>query len=305
MPPPPGFSDGDKVWKLNQGIYGLKQSANELYALFAKFLTSKDFTASHQDPCMFIHNMFECYISLYVDDSAIYSASTPHLTILSKDLKTAFEISDLGEASFLLGLPITYTSNSIAFTQALYIRTILSQFGMENWNTVSIPLPKGITLTKGTTEQPKDQVTLYQSMIGSLMYLVTGTKPHLMYTISFLTQFSSCPTEEHIKAAKHVFRYVDGTRNLGLFYPYTATNALNVYADADFGGCHDTKRSTSGYIVLFNNCCISWLSKKQASVAKSTTCAFQKYLDGGKSGLAPRAAKAPSDVFNHLSRQLF
>ena len=71
---------------------------------------------------------------------------------------------------------------------------------MENSNTISTPLPKGIILTKGTTEQPKDQVTTYQSMIGSLMYLVTGTRPDLAYTISFLAQYSACPTEEHIKA---------------------------------------------------------------------------------------------------------
>jgi len=220
---------------------------------------------------MFIHNKFECYISLYLDDIAIYSASTTHLTIRINDLKTAFQISDLGEASFLRGLHITYTSNCIPLSQELYICTILSQFGMENSNTISIPLPKGITLTKGTTEQPKDQVTLYQSMIGSLMYLVTGTRPDLAYKILFLAQFSSCPTEEHIKAAKHVFRYVNGTQNLGLFYPYTTTNAINVYVDADFAGSLHTRRSTSGYIVLFNNCCISWLLKKKASVAKSTT----------------------------------
>jgi len=193
------------------------------------------------------------------------------MTTLIKDLKTAFEISDLVEASFLLGLHITYTSDGIALTQQRYIGTILSRFGMENSNTVSIPLPKGITLTKGITEQPKEQVTTCQSMIGSLMYLVTGTRPDLAYTISFLAQFSSCPTDEHIKAAKHVFRYVNGRRNLGLFCPYTTTHAIDVYVDADFAGCHDTRRSTSGYIVLFNNCCVSWLSKKQASVAKSTT----------------------------------
>jgi len=108
-------------------------------------------------------------------------------------------------------------------------------------------------------------------MIGSLMYLVTGTRPDLAYTISFLAHFSSCPTDEHIKAAKHVFRYVNGTRNLGLFYPYTTTNAIDVHVDANFTGCHDTRRSTSCYIVLFNNCCVSCLSKKQFFVAKSTT----------------------------------
>jgi len=188
-----------------------------------------------------------------------------------KDLKTAFEISDLGEASFLLTLHITYTSDGIALTQERYIGTILSQFGMENSNMVSIPLPKGITLTQGITEQRKEQVTTYQSMIGSLIYLVTGLRPDLAYTISFLAQFSSCPTDEHIKAAKHVFRYVNGTRNHGVFYPYTTTNVIDVYVDTDFAGCYDTRRSTSGYIVLFNNCCVSCLSKKQASVAKATT----------------------------------
>ena len=103
------------------------------------------------------------------------------------------------------------------------------------------------------------------------MYLVTSTRPDLAYTISFLVQFSSCPIHENIKAAEHVFRYVNGTRNLGLFYGYTTTKAIDIYVDADFAGCHDTRRSTSGYLVLFNNCCVSWLLKKQASVAKSTT----------------------------------
>ena len=89
------------------------------------------------------------------------------------------------------------------------------------------------------------------------MYLVTGTRPDLAYTIFFLAQFSSCPTEEHIKATELVFRYVNGTCSLGLFYPYTTKNSINVYVNADFAGCYDTRRSTSSYIVLFNNCCIS------------------------------------------------
>ena len=124
---------------------------------------------------MFIHNKFDHYTSLYVDDITIYLASNLHLTTLIKDLKTAFEILDLGKASFLLGLHITYTPVGITLAHELYIRTILSQFRMENSNTVSIPLTKGITLTnlEGTTEQQKDQVTTPQSMIESLMYLIT------------------------------------------------------------------------------------------------------------------------------------
>jgi len=78
---------------------------------------------------MFIHNEYDCYISLYVDNIAIYSADTSHLANLINDQKKAFDISDLGEALFLLGLYLMYTTEGIALTQDLYIRTILSRFG--------------------------------------------------------------------------------------------------------------------------------------------------------------------------------
>jgi len=92
------FIDRDKVCKLNRCIYGLKQSANQWYTLFAQFLTSKDFTASHEDHCLFINNKFKWYILLYSYDIAMYSADTPHQTTVIQDLTMAFQISDLGEA---------------------------------------------------------------------------------------------------------------------------------------------------------------------------------------------------------------
>jgi len=102
----------------------------EWNALFAKSQTSKSFTASHQDPCMFIHNKYDCYISLYVNDIAIYSADTPNLANLIKDLKMPFDISDLGEASFLLGLLITYRTDGSALTQEPYHR----DYPLRIWN---------------------------------------------------------------------------------------------------------------------------------------------------------------------------
>ena len=271
MRPPSGFSDGDKVWKLNRCLYGLKQSANEWYALFARFLTTKGFTASTFDPCMFVHAKHDCYISLYVDDIAIYSADNPYLKSLIKDLKTAFEITDLGEASFLLGLHITYTPDRLRLTQERYIDTVLKRFDMENSRTVSTPLPKGIQLKSGTEDERIPDPSIYQSIIGSLMYVTTGTRPDLSYTISFLSQFSACPTEQHLKAAKHVLKYLNHTKTIGLDFPYRNTKAIDVYVDADYAACLDSRRSYSGYTVLFNGSCISWCSKKQKSVSVSTT----------------------------------
>ena len=72
------------------------------------------------------------------------------------------------------------------------------------------------------------------------MYLVTGTRPDLLYTMSLLAQFFSGPTEKHIKTSEDLFRYINGTRNFGLFYPYTKTKTIDVHVDADFAGCIDT-----------------------------------------------------------------
>src|SRR5215216_4798623 len=103
------------------------------------------------------------------------------------------------------------------------------------------------------------------------MYLTTGTRPDLAHTISFLSQYSSCPNESHLNALKHILRYLNGTKHLSLFYPANNSTAINTYVDADFAACLDTRQSFSGYVVLINESCVSWRSKKQASVATSTT----------------------------------
>ena len=70
----------------------------------------------------------------------------------------------------------------------------------------------------GSLEQQIDDPFYYQSIIGSLMYAVTGTRPDLAHTISLLSQFNSCPNETHQQAAKHVLRYLYGTQDWTLFY---------------------------------------------------------------------------------------
>jgi len=158
MRPPPGFSDGDKVWKPNRYINGLKQSANEWYALFAKFLTSKDFTASHQDPCMFIHSKFEYSISLYVYAIAIYSADTPHLTTLINDLKTAYEARTSGKPQ----VHLAYISR-IHQTVLLLPRnntSVLSPLDLE-WKTRTrypSPYHKALHLRKGLRNNQKTKL---------------------------------------------------------------------------------------------------------------------------------------------------
>ena len=139
-------------------------------------------------------------------------------------------------------------------------------------------------------------------MIGSLMYLVTCTRPDLAFTVSVLPEFSSHPLEIHHHAVKRVFRYLVGTNNLSLVYPrlsdqpgQTGQMRLIGFSDAAYGNCLDTRRSWSRYCFYLSNCLISWMSKKQILVATSTTDAEYVALS-----LASRQAMWYIQGFNEM-----
>ena len=269
--PLPGYEEGDKVWKLKKCLYGLKQSAMEWFNTISRSLISKGFQASTFDPCVFVNADSTIYVSVYVDDSAVYAARTADAERILNELKKEFEITDLGIATYMLGLQITYDDEFITISQEGYINRMLKKFGMDQSRPVSTPLDKGARLTKGTPEDQIAEPAYYQSMTGSLMHAVTGTRPDLAHSTSLLSQFNSCPTEPHVTAAKHCMRYVNGTKDWKLRFPRNSKLFLEVYSDADYATCLDTRRSFSGYIVRIGNCTVSWRTRKQDFVATSTT----------------------------------
>nr|GFB85431.1 retrovirus-related Pol polyprotein from transposon TNT 1-94 [Tanacetum cinerariifolium] len=107
-------------------------------------------------------------------------------------------------------------------------------------------------------------------MIGTLLYL-TASRPDLQFAICMCARYQARPTEKHLHAVKRIFRYLRGTINRGLWYPKDSLIALTAFADADHAGCQDTRHSTSGSLQLLGNRLISWSSKRQMSVAISST----------------------------------
>ncbi|GJR30912.1 hypothetical protein Tco_1107144 [Tanacetum coccineum] len=116
---------------------------------------------------------------------------------------------------------------------------------------------------------PVDQ-TRFRSMVGSLMYL-TASRPNLVFAVCMCARYQASPTKKHLEALKRVFRYLKGTINWGLWYPKDTAMVLTAYADADHAGCQDTQRSTSGSAQFLGDKLVSWSSKKQKSIAISTT----------------------------------
>ena len=112
--------------------------------------------------------------------------------------------------------------------------------------------------------------TLYRSMIGSLLYLTAG-RPDIAFSVGVCARFQAAPKESHLTAVKWIIRYINGTSDYGIWYSRDSNECLAGYYDADWAGCIDDRKSTSGGCFYLGNNLVSWMSKKQNSVSLSTT----------------------------------
>ncbi|GJT15284.1 retrovirus-related pol polyprotein from transposon TNT 1-94 [Tanacetum coccineum] len=140
------------------------------------------------------------------------------------------------------------------------------------------PMVEKNKLDKDLEGTPVD-ATLYRGMIGSLMYL-TSSRPDLIYVVCLCTRYQAKPTEKHLNAVKWIFRYLNRTINMGLWYSKDTGMSLTTYLDADHAGCQDTRRSTSGSAQLLGDKLVRWSSKKQKNTAISSTKAEYIALSG-------------------------
>ncbi|GKD42156.1 retrovirus-related pol polyprotein from transposon TNT 1-94 [Tanacetum coccineum] len=144
-----------------------------------------------------------------------------------------------------------------------------TKFDLHKSDPVDTPMVERTKLDEDLSGTPVDQ-TKYSNMIGSLMYL-TASRPDLVFAICICARYQSRPTKKHLEAVKRVFRYLQGSINMGLWYPKDTAMALTAYADADHAGCQDTRRSTSGSAQFLGDKLVSWSSKKQTSTSISST----------------------------------
>ena len=141
---------------------------------------------------------------------------------------------------------------------------------MESCNPVATPAEAGQKLTKGTEDSEYVDKVLYQSAVGSLLYLLMRTRPDITFAVSCVARFCSNPTTQHMRAVKRILRYLRGTTNQGLLYKKNGSKEVVGFSDADWGGDVDDRKSTSGYVFQIGGSTVSWRSKKQTSVALST-----------------------------------
>lgn len=264
--------DTRKVCLLKKSLYGLKQSGRQWYFKLDKELETLGFQRTNADPCIYIQkiNLDTVIIAVYVDDILLISNNEDHIKSMKYELNKKFEMKDLGRINNCLGIEFKQSEDrkTITMCQEKYSREILKRFGMVECKPVTSPLDANVKLQK--CESVEKSVYPYQSLIGSLMYLATSTRPDLSYPVSMLSQFNNCYSQVHWSAAKRVLRYLQKTIDHGIVFRKIDDNLVG-YADSDWGNSIDDRRSYTGFVFTLSGACISWESRKQRTVALSST----------------------------------
>ncbi|KAJ0853351.1 putative RNA-directed DNA polymerase [Helianthus annuus] len=191
------------------------------------------------------------YFLLYVDDIILTASDSDLLRSIITMLSREFAMTDLGHLHHFLGITVTRDSKGLFLSQSQYARDILHRANMTDCKPCATPCDTTTKLSASDGELISDS-TLYRSLAGALQYL-TFTRPDITYAVQQVCLFMHAPREPHFAFLKRILRYLQGTIDLGLHLSASSPITLIAYSDADWGGCPDSRRSTSGYCVFLGN----------------------------------------------------
>ena len=272
---PPGYVEGTKVAHLRKALYGLRQAPRAWHLRLKQELEGMGFTASAADPSLFVgqHQDGRVYLLTYVDDLLVAARSKAAVSFVKERIKTAFDTRDLGEVSTFLGMSITRdrSKQQLKLSQEGMVTKLVDRFGLSKAQPKSTPLSVSTQLTKDSGQPLDSTAQPYSTLVGSLLYLAACTRPDIAQAVGALAKYMSAPRSSHWEAAKGVLRYLKGTSTLGITFSSSGSKELVGYSDADYAGDRDTRRSTTGYVFMQHGGAISWSSRRQVTVAASTT----------------------------------
>ena len=239
---PKGFKDPhflDHVLRLKKALYGLKQAPRAWYNWLIHYLLDRGFKRGYADRTLFVKNDEDYLLvaQIYIDDIVFGATIDAQAIEFFKEMKREFEMSMLGELTFFLDLQVKQKKEGIFISQENYARNIVKKFGLDFKKHASTPMSSSTKLNVDSFGV-EVSLTLYRSIIGSLLYL-TATRPDIAFSVGVCARCQIAPKESHLTAVKRIIRYVNGTLDYGLWYSKDSNACLAGYSYADWAGSVD------------------------------------------------------------------
>lgn len=274
-----GFEDQSRdIVLLDQSIYGAKQAHRQFNATLKSKFASIGFHSTEVDDSLYSKwdNSSFVHIHMHVDDGLVVSNNARLLASAKQDICKVYDVKWNNAPTEHLGIKFSRDRKlrTIHLSQESYLQRVLDRFGMEHSNPVSTPLHSSTRLSSASADDISNHSSFsYREILGCLNHAAVHTRPDISHAVSQLAQFSSGYGSCHVTAAKHLLRYIKGSLDVGLVFRKSdvPSRQLCGYADADYANDVDTRRSTTGYTITVGGSTVCWRSRRQRSVALSTT----------------------------------
>jgi hypothetical protein len=274
MEQPLGYVDQtcpNLVCRLKKALYGLKQAPKAWSDKIGQYLITSGFQTSNANFSLYVkkadHGII--IIVIYVDDLIIIGDNDEEIFDLKKLLKQKFEMKDLEKLCYFLSVEVIQSPKGIWLLQKQYALNKLSEYGMIGYKPISIPLEQNVKLSADEGDLVED-TTMYKRIVGSLIYM-TITWPDLSYAVGVVNQFMQTPQKPHLDAVRRTLKYIKHILQCGIFYEAKNQVQVHGYIDADWADNVFDRRSTNGFMFSFRSGAVSWSSKKQPTIALSST----------------------------------
>ena len=300
--PPPGYEQTDvfgeprlgrdgltRICRVEKPIYGMAQAGRRWQRSIFPWIESQGFTASSSDRCVFVKRKTMqtpkgpreeiVILGCYVDDLFVLYSHTDAYSLyhdFTTQLEKDWEVDDEGEVSDLLNVEITREGSDVVLRQTQYILKLVSTYAPsgvpKSFQSSKAPcdehMPQRVcdALLQEVTSVDPALLKRYQSLVGALLYCSTQTRPDVAFAVGYLCRAMGKPTEALYTDALHVLYYLHHHKEVGLRYS-PSKSPLSGMSDSDWA----VKHSTSGMVFMYQTAAISWGSKKQATIALSST----------------------------------